>query len=62
MLNFTANDEINVEGLACKHAASFPYDDPPACRALAAQITKVVEFTLALRERRLSEGDESGTR
>jgi hypothetical protein len=55
MMDFPANDEINVEGLACKHAASFPYDDPAACRALAAQITKVVEFTLSLREQRLRE-------
>jgi hypothetical protein len=47
------NDEINVEGLACKHAASFPYDDPVACRAIYTQLAQVVEFTLSLRQQRL---------
>jgi hypothetical protein len=47
------DDEINVEGEAAVHAASFPYHNPQGCRDILFALSKMVELGLENRASRL---------
>jgi hypothetical protein len=46
------DDEINVEGIAAEIAATFPFQDPTACREILHAMTTFVESGLQNRAER----------